>query len=65
MVSDSYMGTEFPFGVRGNFPGSPMVKTPCFQCRGFGFDPGTRSHMSQLKTQQSQKKKDSGDGTTL
>ena len=51
------MGTEFPFGVRGSFPGSPMVKTPCFQCRGSGFDPGTRSHMSQLKTQQSQKKK--------
>ena len=23
----------------GNFLGSPVVKTPCFQCRGRGFDP--------------------------
>ena len=23
----------------GNFLGSPVVKTPCFQCRGHGFDP--------------------------
>ena len=22
-----------------DFPGSPVVKTPCFQCRGCGFDP--------------------------
>ena len=22
-----------------DFPGSPVVKTPCFQCRGAGFDP--------------------------
>ena len=21
------------------FPGSPVVKTPCFHCRGSGFDP--------------------------
>ena len=21
------------------FPGGPVVKTPCFQCRGRGFDP--------------------------
>ena len=25
-------------GVR-DFPGGPMVKTLCFQCRGRGFDP--------------------------
>ena len=24
--------------VRG-FPDGPVVKTPCFQCRGLGFDP--------------------------
>ena len=23
---------------RGDFPGSPMVKTPCFQCRRYRFD---------------------------
>ena len=23
----------------GNFPGGPVAKTPCFQCRGSGFDP--------------------------
>ena len=22
-----------------DFPGSPVVKVPCFQCRGYGFDP--------------------------
>ena len=22
-----------------DFPGGPAVKTPCFQCRGYGFDP--------------------------
>ena len=22
-----------------DFPGGPMAKTPCFQCRGPGFDP--------------------------
>ena len=22
-----------------NFPGGPVVKTPCFHCRGQGFDP--------------------------
>lgn len=22
-----------------DFPGSPVVKTPCFHCRGLGFDP--------------------------
>ena len=57
LVGDGYMGTGFPFGVREDFPGSPVVKTPHFQCRAFGFDPGTRSHMSQLKTQPSQKKR--------
>ena len=25
--------------VSGDFPGSPVVKTLCFQCRVFGFDP--------------------------
>ena len=24
--------------ISGNFPGSPVVKTPSFQCRGYGFD---------------------------
>ena len=35
-----------------DFPGSPVVKTPCFHCRGLGFDPWPggaerqgRSHM--------------------
>ena len=23
----------------GGLPGGPVVKTPCFQCRGCGFDP--------------------------
>ena len=22
-----------------NFPGTPVAKTPCFHCRGHGFDP--------------------------
>ena len=22
-----------------DFPGGPVVKSPCFQCRGWGFDP--------------------------
>ena len=25
--------------TRGDFPGGPVVKTPCFQCRGCRFDP--------------------------
>ena len=25
--------------LKGDFPGSPVVKTPCFQCREYGFDP--------------------------
>ena len=34
-------------GTLGDFPGGPVVKTPCSQCRGPGSDPcsGTRSHM--------------------
>ena len=26
-------------GVKGDFPGGPVVKTPCFQCRGHKFNP--------------------------
>ena len=25
--------------MTGNFPDSPVVKIPCFQCREYGFDP--------------------------
>ena len=28
--------------VRRVFPGSPVVKTLCFQCKGHGFDPWWR-----------------------
>ena len=28
--------------VRKDFPGSPVVKTLCFQCKGHGFDPWWR-----------------------
>ena len=27
----------------GDFPGGPVAKTPCSQCRGPGFDPRPRS----------------------
>ena len=27
----------------GDFPGSPVVKTPCFHCRGHGFNPWSRN----------------------
>ena len=38
-------------GLLGDFPGGPVAKAPCSQCRGPGFDlwSGTRSHMPQLK----------------
>ena len=29
----------FVKNLLGNFPGGPGVKTPCFQCKGCGFDP--------------------------
>ena len=34
-----------------DFPGGPVAKTPCSQCRGLGSTPGqgTRSHMLQLR----------------
>ena len=37
--------------MKGDFPGGPVAKTPCSQCRGPGFDlwSGTRSHTLQLK----------------
>ena len=35
----------------GDFPGGPVVKSPCSQYRGPGFIPGqgTRSHMPQQR----------------
>ena len=35
--------TEWEVRIRKkrDFPGSPVVKTPCFQCRGCGFHPGS------------------------
>ena len=35
----------------GDFPGGPVAKTLCSQCRALRFDPGqgTRSHMPQLR----------------
>ena len=33
------MGRTAAGGVEGEFPGGPEVRTPCFQCRGHGFDP--------------------------
>ena len=30
----------------GDFPGGPVVKTPCFHCRGQRFDPGWRTKIS-------------------
>ena len=41
----------------GDFLGGPVGKTPCYQCKGPGFDPSswTRSHMNATsKTQHSQ-----------
>ena len=40
MVSVKY-GSDFQVRMLswGDFPGSPVVKTPCFHCRGHGFDP--------------------------
>ena len=37
--------------ILGIYPGGPVAKTPCFQCRGWGSIPGqgTRSHVTQLK----------------
>ena len=34
-----------------DFPGGPVAKIPCSQCRGLGVIPGqrTRSHMPQLR----------------
>ena len=41
-----------------DFPGGPIDKTPCFQCRGPGSIPGqgTRSHMLQLRVRTQQLK---------
>ena len=38
-------------GHSWEFPGGPVAKTPCCQCRGLGSIPGqgTRSHMLQLR----------------
>ena len=32
-------GLKFKKKLRGDFPGGPVAKTPCSQCRGHGFDP--------------------------
>ena len=37
----------------GHFPGGPVVKTPCSQCRGPGYIPGqgtTKEYMPQLRS---------------
>ena len=39
-----------------DFPGGPVVKTLHFHCRGYEFDPGWRTKISQA-TQCGQKKK--------
>ena len=33
MVVNTYIKSK------GDFPGGPVVKTPCSQCRGHGFNP--------------------------
>ena len=38
-----------PVGGR-DFPGGPVGKTPCSQCRGPGFYPWLGNHMLQLKS---------------
>ena len=40
----------------GNFPGGPVVKTPCFQWRGCGFDPWSGNHDLAMQRGQKQKK---------
>ena len=42
-----------------DFPGSPVVKTPCFYCQGHGFDPWLewRSHMRCSMAKKKQKPK--------
>ena len=40
------------------FPSSPVVKTPCFQCRGCRFDPWSgNSDPTHLKVQSKKKRK--------
>ena len=34
----------------GDFPGSPVAKTPCSQCRGPGFDPWPGNQMPHATT---------------
>ena len=31
------------YSLKDNLPGSPVVRTPCFHCRGHGFDPWSRN----------------------
>ena len=33
-----------------NFHGPPVGKTPCFQCRGPGFDPWSGNYIPQMAT---------------
>ena len=37
----------------GLFPGGPLTKTLCSQCRGPGFDPGSGNKIPQAATERS------------
>ena len=45
---------EFSYG---DFPGSPVVKTPCFDCRGMGSIPGQGTKILRAARHGQKKKK--------
>ena len=42
-----------------DFPGGPVLKTPCFHCRGHGLDPWSRELRSHMPHSAAKKKKKS------
>ena len=51
----SYLGL-FQDRFSGDFPGSPVVKTPCFHCRGKGSIPGWGTKLLHAVVQPKEKK---------
>ena len=45
--------TSFPtlYETSGHFPGGPVAKTSCSQCRGPGFDPSSGNQSSHARTE--------------
>ena len=50
---------------KGDFPGSPVVMTPCFQCRGMSSIPGQGTKIPHYSWHGQKKKKEKTGGINL